>query len=96
GDLPDGWDSERFVVQHGGEARIGLKCLKYNKWFMVENQDLKNQGHMYDWEKFRVRDGGSGVVTIHQDNFNRFIRMSDSTMDTSSETGDPERFTIVQ
>ncbi|CAJ1443825.1 unnamed protein product, partial [Effrenium voratum] len=104
GKLPDGWDSERFVVQEGSDARIGFKCLKYNKWMKMDGSDLKNHDAMKGWEKFRVVDGGSGVLAFHQDSHNRFVRMSDSKMDTSALKDAKalpsgwswERFTVVQ
>ena len=44
-------------------------------------QDARSIGHMHGWEKFRVRDAGGGNMALHNDNHNRFLRMSDRTMD---------------
>ena len=42
---------------------------------------------MHDWEKFRVRDEGSNEVGLHNDNHNRFLRMSSSTTETGHDWG---------
>ncbi|CAK9088390.1 Tenascin [Durusdinium trenchii] len=102
--LPDGWSSERFQVVEGDAGRVGLKSIKYNKYVCMDHSNMKNVGHLKNWEKFRVWDAGDGSVAFHNSNHNRFIRLGDRALDTSGKKNvrdlpsgwSWERFEVVQ
>lgn len=47
----------------------------------VRAQNMKNVGHLKNWEKFRVWDAGDGSVAFHNSNHNRFIRLGDRALE---------------